>query len=224
MSPSSRTVAPSVHPAEHVLAHVVDERDTRVDQQLRAEVRVAPAHADRRVHHGGHLPADQGVGGDPVQVGVVDDGDVAGAQPLGEVLRPAVQTRGSDHPGQFVGLATADIRDPYGRHLHRCSILPEPPTTRCHLGNYGVLSSVYRSNESAGLAVLLSIMRARWLVLSARRTNRRSQRVAKAGPDDAGRARAGVPDQDGAGPAGGRQIGPWPSGEAETNDMGSRAW
>ena len=43
--------------------------------------------------------ADERVGADPVDVDVVDDGDVAGAQPLGEVLRAAVQPDGAAHSG-----------------------------------------------------------------------------------------------------------------------------
>ena len=58
-----------VHPREHIRSHVVDERDTGLDQQLRAEVGVAAADAGRRVHHGGHLPAIRASAADPVQVG-----------------------------------------------------------------------------------------------------------------------------------------------------------
>ena len=39
VSPSRRTNCPSVHPVEHLGADVVDQRDARLDQQLRPAVR-----------------------------------------------------------------------------------------------------------------------------------------------------------------------------------------
>ena len=70
------------------------------DQDLRAEVRVAPADARRRVDHRDRLTGDQRLGGDPVEVEVVDDRDVARAQPLGEVLGPRVEPGDAGHPGR----------------------------------------------------------------------------------------------------------------------------
>ena len=84
---------PFPDPGEQVGPGLVDQRDARLQQQLRPVVRVAPADARGRVHHRGDLAADQRVSADPVQVSVIDDGDIAGAEPLGQVLRPAV------HPG-----------------------------------------------------------------------------------------------------------------------------
>ena len=76
---------------EDIGAHVVDHRDEGLHQQLRPQIGVAPADAGRGVYHGGHPAPDQGLRADPVKVGMIDDRDVAGLQPLGEILGPAVQ-------------------------------------------------------------------------------------------------------------------------------------
>jgi hypothetical protein len=93
---------------EQVGADVIDERDARVEQQLRAHVRVAPADAHRGVDHRGDLVLDERLRADPVQVGVVDDGDVAGAQPLGEVLGALVHPRRRRDAGQADGPVPAE--------------------------------------------------------------------------------------------------------------------
>ena len=80
-------------------ADVVEQRDAGVDQDLGAEVGIAAGDARRGVDDGGDPAADQRVGADPVDVDVVDDGDVAGAQPLGEVLRAAVEPDGAGDAG-----------------------------------------------------------------------------------------------------------------------------
>ena len=85
---------------EHVRPDSVHDRDARLEQQLGAEVGVTPGNADRDVDHGGDLPPDQLLGADPVQVGMIDNGDLAGIEPLGDVLRPAIHPGHSDDAGQ----------------------------------------------------------------------------------------------------------------------------
>lgn len=58
---------------------VVDEHDPRVDQDARAEVRVASRDRLRGVEHSGGLGGDERLGSHTVDVEVVDHGDVAGA-------------------------------------------------------------------------------------------------------------------------------------------------
>ena len=87
-------------PTEHVRAYVVDQGDAGVDQDLRPEVGVAPADARRDVHDCGDAAAHERLGADPVQVDVVDDGDVAGLEALGEVLGPPVDANGAADAGE----------------------------------------------------------------------------------------------------------------------------
>ena len=56
---------------------------------------------DARCHvdDGGDPALDQRLGADPVEVDVVEDGDVAGLQPPGEVLGAAVEAGGAGHAG-----------------------------------------------------------------------------------------------------------------------------
>ena len=71
----------------------------------------------RGVDDRGDLAADEGVGADPVDVDVVDDGDVAGAQPLGEVLRATVQPGGAGLPGaRLLGPAAPKGADAHAPH------------------------------------------------------------------------------------------------------------
>src|ERR1051326_5457634 len=57
---------------------------------------------------GGGGGPDERLGADPVQVGVVDDGDVARAQPLGEVLGALVYPRRRRDAGQADGPVPAE--------------------------------------------------------------------------------------------------------------------
>ena len=77
-------------PLEDALAEVVEERDAGLDQHLGAEVRVAAGDRRLGVEHRRDADGDQRVGGDPVEVDVVDDRDVARAQPA----RPAAWSGG----------------------------------------------------------------------------------------------------------------------------------
>ncbi len=76
---------------EDALTEVVEQRDARLDQHLRTQVGVTAR--DRRfgVEHRGHADRHQRVGGDTVEIDVVDDSDVARAQPTYQTLRPAVE-------------------------------------------------------------------------------------------------------------------------------------
>jgi len=94
---------PLGHLAEHLGTDGVKQWDARLHQQLRPVVGVAPADARGHVHHGRDLPVQQRVGADPVQVLMVDDGDVTWRKPLGEVLGAAVQPCWPAHAGQALG-------------------------------------------------------------------------------------------------------------------------
>ena len=112
-------------------AEVVDQRDARLDEDLRAEVRVAAGRRAGGVEHGGGLAGDERLGGDPVEVQVVDDRDVAGSQPLGEVLGPGVDAgRAGDDAGFGQGGALAQggshrRSSSHGRELEQlCGVRP----------------------------------------------------------------------------------------------------
>ena len=115
--PSSADRGALLDGGEHVAADVVEQRDAGADQDLGTEVGIAAGDAGRGVDDGGDLAADERVGADPVDVDVVDDGDVAGAQPLGEVLRAAVQPDGAGDAGARLLCPAApkgaDAHDPH---------------------------------------------------------------------------------------------------------------
>jgi hypothetical protein len=105
---------------EHLAAGVVHQRDAGLDQEPRAEVRVPAGARLGRVDDGGDLAGDELVRAHPVQVGVVDDRDVARAQPLHQLLGPLVHARHADDARRRVGLAPRHVREPHGWYLH-CS-------------------------------------------------------------------------------------------------------
>jgi hypothetical protein len=106
---------------EHVLADVVEQRDAGGDEDLGAEVGIAAGDAGRGVDHRGDLAVDQRVRAHPVDVDVVDHGDVTGLQPLGQVLRAAVQPDGAGDSGPGVQCPAAPKgADAHGSMLSRC--------------------------------------------------------------------------------------------------------
>jgi hypothetical protein len=90
---------PLLDPVEYLGADVVDQRDARLDQEQRAAVRVPAADALGHVDHRADAAADERVRPGQVEVFVVDDGDVSGAQPVGQVLGPAVQPSRRSYTG-----------------------------------------------------------------------------------------------------------------------------
>ena len=78
-------------------AHVVDEDHAGPHESHRPAVRVPTADRRGGVDHGRHAGVDQAVGGDAVDVGVVDDGDVARLQALDEVLGALAHPGATDH-------------------------------------------------------------------------------------------------------------------------------
>ena len=77
----------------------------------------------------GGAPQDQRVGADPVEVEVVDDRDVAGPQPAGEVLGAAVQAGGAAHAGGVVlGAGASQGADAHGADAARPAWTRRPPT------------------------------------------------------------------------------------------------
>ena len=69
----------------------VDQAHAGPRQEQRAGVRIAPGGGRRDVDDRPHPGRHQVLGGDPVEVGVVDDRDVAGAQALDQLLGPAAE-------------------------------------------------------------------------------------------------------------------------------------
>jgi hypothetical protein len=72
----------------------LDEPHPGSRQHQRSRVRIAPGRERRDVDHGAHAGRRQVLGGDAVEVRVVDHGEVAGLEALHEVLGPAVELGG----------------------------------------------------------------------------------------------------------------------------------
>jgi hypothetical protein len=89
------------NPAEHVRPHGVEQGDTGRDDDLRPKVGVPAADAGLHVDDRRHLAGDERLCAEPVDVDVVDDRDVAGIQPLGEVPGAPVEPCDAGHPGQL---------------------------------------------------------------------------------------------------------------------------
>ena len=81
-------------------AEVVDQQDAGVRQHAGAEGGVATGDEPHPVDDGGDLRVDELLGGGPVEVEVVDDGDVAATQPGQQAAGPPVDLGGAGEPGQ----------------------------------------------------------------------------------------------------------------------------
>ena len=79
----------------------VDQRDAGVDEDLRPQVGEAPGDRGSGVDDRGHVRGDQRVGGRPVQVDLVEHGDVAGPQPPQQRAGVPVDPRDTGDPGQL---------------------------------------------------------------------------------------------------------------------------
>ena len=77
---------------EEVRLRGIDQADAGVGQHQRPGVGIATVRGGRGVEDGDGTGVDQLLGGDPVDVDVVDDGDVAGPHPLDQVLGAGAQT------------------------------------------------------------------------------------------------------------------------------------
>ena len=86
-----------VQAVEHVLTGTVDKRDAGLDHSDRPAVRVPARDRFAGVHDRAHARSDEAFGGDPVEIAVVDHGDVARLQALHEVLGPPVDANRSGH-------------------------------------------------------------------------------------------------------------------------------
>ena len=83
----------------------VDQHDAGLGQDLGAEVRVAAGDQRRGVDDRDDAGVDQRLGGAAVEVEVVEDGDVAGAQPRQQGRDPSVDPGGPGDAGQGSGAA-----------------------------------------------------------------------------------------------------------------------
>ena len=86
---------PLVDEVDDLGPDVVDERDARLGDEQRPDVGVATGERRRSVDDRRRSGPDQVLGRHPVDVGVVDHGDVTGAEPLHQFLRPAVGAGGA---------------------------------------------------------------------------------------------------------------------------------
>ena len=78
---------------EDLVVGEVDEVDAGLDEQQRAHVRVGARRRGAAVQHGEHARGDEVLGGDAIEVLVVEHGDGPGAKLLDEALGPATQPR-----------------------------------------------------------------------------------------------------------------------------------
>ena len=86
--PSIRTRSPSLSRSKSSASGASIEADPRAGQHQRPGVRVPALRGGRGVEHRDDPGFDQLLGGDAVDVDVVDDRDLAGAQALDQVLGP----------------------------------------------------------------------------------------------------------------------------------------
>src|SRR6185312_3047538 len=84
-----------VHPVHQLDAHIVEQRDARAHDPDRTSVRVPAGDGLRAVHDRDDALLDQPVGGDAVEVAVVDDRDLARLQARDHVLGAPVDPRHS---------------------------------------------------------------------------------------------------------------------------------
>jgi len=105
-----------VESGEDLGSHMVDQWDPGSGDDLRAEVRVAAGDRLRHVDHRSDPAAHQRLSADPVDVDVVDDRDVTGLEPFGQILGALVEPDGPHHAG-FGGRFGLT----HGRQSHRDS-------------------------------------------------------------------------------------------------------
>ena len=102
-SATTTTGSPSESSVEQRVVGQVDEQDARFDEQLRAQVRIGARRGRAAVEHRRHARRDQLLGGDAVDVLVVDQRDVAAHEVVDQQLRPAARAhraadRALEHP------------------------------------------------------------------------------------------------------------------------------
>ena len=110
VDPEFRAVLDSL---EHLGSDLVDEDDPGADEHLRSEVGVAPADGAGRIDHGDDIGLDQCVGGDAVEVDLVEDGDVARSDSVEEAAGVLVDPGDTGHARQFFGVTCEQCG-----HLH----------------------------------------------------------------------------------------------------------
>src|SRR6185312_16413328 len=98
----------------HVRADVVEQRDLRGDNALGPTVRIATGDRRAGVDDSGNAARNEPLGGDPVDVLVIDDRDVAAADPLREIFRTEADPRGATH-GLRRGVPVARVPAPHAR-------------------------------------------------------------------------------------------------------------
>ena len=87
---------------------VVDQQHARPDEAHRSAVRIPPRDRRGGVDHGDDAGVDQAVRRDAVDVGVVDDRDIAGFEALREVLGALADPGSPHHAGPGAGSPPSD--------------------------------------------------------------------------------------------------------------------
>ncbi len=88
------TVVDRLH---HRAADAVEQRDLGPDDPFRSTVRIAARDREVGVHDRADARREQALGGDAVEVAMVDDGDVTPADAIGEFFRSVAHPRHPDH-------------------------------------------------------------------------------------------------------------------------------
>ena len=90
---ANRDDLPVAELLEEIRTRGVDQGHTRADELERAGVREATARAVGDVDDDGHAGLRELLRADPVEITMVDDRNVAGTQPLDQILRPTPEPR-----------------------------------------------------------------------------------------------------------------------------------
>ena len=147
VSPSTRILVPSLTAPKISVPTLSSSGDAGCDDHLGPEVRVAAGDARLGVDDGGRLGRDQRLGGDPVEVDVVDDRDVAGVEPAGQAGGAAVEARDAADAGQ-AGRAAAQGGELHGIPCcHPTALAPAAP--RGHRPAFHRLSVLARPSAAA---------------------------------------------------------------------------
>src|SRR5690606_38975198 len=100
---------------------VVDERDARLDEDLRTHVRVAPRRRAGGVEHGGGSDRGERLGGDSVDVDVVDHRHLARLQTLRQRLGRGVDTHAPERGVLRLADALTSVQQRGHRRYRRTS-------------------------------------------------------------------------------------------------------
>ena len=164
LAPRTVSCSPSVTSSNSSERRDVDQRHAAADEQQRAGVRKPPRQRLRHVDDDADAGLEQLLGGDPVEVGVVDDRDIVLGRAGG---RGAWSDGRAGRPGELDQLAHGlRFREAVARNSRPPSIRSAPPSARpapsswirVWVGSPGIFST--RKCRSARLAIC-----GRWVIV-----------------------------------------------------------